>query len=77
MARSITVHHCASGQEYAPGSFESCSKCNPPSKEQLAKALEYYFERPVTEAEVDDWLDALDSNPEIDMAEYVAAVLAL
>lgn len=77
MSRTPTVHHCSKKGDYAPGAFESCIHCNPPSESQLAQALEYYLERAATEDEVNGFRDALTNNPDIDIAEYVEAVRVL
>lgn len=77
MTRTATVHHCASGQEFASGSFESCVLCNPPSEEQLAQALEYYIERPPTQDELNDLRDYISNHPAGDLASYVDEMKAV
>lgn len=77
MARITTVHHCATGQRYAPGAFESCIRCNPLTDERLAAELEYYFMRRPAKSEIDDYREWRFENPNIDTVEYVEAVQAL
>jgi hypothetical protein len=77
MARTTTVHHCASGTEYAPGTFESCIRCNPPTDEQLKADLAYYLEHEPTKDDIEAYREWRLENHDTATAEYVEAVLAL